>query len=49
MNLAKAGLRPPVLIATWSGPRRTTEGTMKEQSSGSSTTLTGIPAALASS
>ena len=46
---AHAGLAPPVETATARGPRLRTDGTMKSQSSGLSATLTGTPAAFASS
>src|SRR6185436_13312773 len=39
---ASDGLWPPVETAITTGPRRRTDGTMKLQSSGTSTTLTGI-------
>src|SRR5690554_2105542 len=46
-RVARAGLAPPVEMATVIPPRRTTEGRMKVQWGGSSTTFTRIPRASA--
>ena len=46
---ANTGEAPPVEIAICTGLRSMIEGTMKLHKSGASTTLTGIPLALANS